>query len=107
MRGTNAQHTKKRGTAAPTSQNTTDATRGQPLAERVIMRKNELEEALANLDDDATATMTLQREALETAIASANQLLTGDLDNLAESTATSMNLWLEANKHLGNGDLKH
>ncbi|HEY4239191.1 MAG TPA: hypothetical protein VGM88_05220 [Kofleriaceae bacterium] len=104
MRGTNAQ---KRGKSAPVSQNTTDATRGQPLAERVITRKNELEEALANFDDDGSAALTIQREALELAIASANQMLTGDLDNLSDPVSVDMNRWLEANKHLGNGDKRN
>jgi hypothetical protein len=79
------------------TENSTDATRGQPLAERVIVRKNALEQALANLEPDAS---DIDRMAIETAIATANNLLTGDLDHPSDVVAHELNNWLEANKHL-------
>lgn len=76
--------------------NTTDATRGQPLAMRVLARKDELEDALADLGPrDA-----LLRQAIETALATVYALLTGDIAHPSAVVAQELNRWLERNKHL-------
>ncbi len=76
--------------------NTTDATRGQPLPVRVIQRKIELEDALA----DCGPREVLLRTAIETALANAYSLLTGDYMHPNDVVAREMNRWLERNKHL-------
>jgi len=76
--------------------NTTDATRGQPLAARVLARKDELEDALANLGPHDV----LVRQAVKTALATVYALMTGDLAHPSEVVARGLNRWLERNKHL-------
>lgn len=77
-------------------QNTTDATRGQPLAARVLARKDELEDALADL----RATDAMLRQAIETALATVYALMTGDLAHPSDVVARDLNRWLERHKHL-------
>ena len=77
-------------------ENTTDATRGQPLAARVLARKIELEDARA----DCAPHEVLRRTALETALATVYALMTGDLAHPADVVARALNKWLERNKHL-------
>jgi hypothetical protein len=77
-------------------QNSTDATRGQPLADRILQRKSELEDALADL----TPREVLLRQAIETALATVYQLMTGDLAHPSDVIARDLNRWLERNKHL-------
>ena len=77
-------------------ENTTDATRGQPLAARVLARKAELEDALA----DCGPHEPLRRTALETALVTVYQLITGDLAHPPDVIAVALNRWLERNKHL-------
>jgi hypothetical protein len=75
---------------------TTDATRGRPLAARVLARKRELEDALeACAPDDF-----LRQGAMAAALATAYTLLTGDLSHLSDGKAHALNAWLERNKHL-------
>jgi len=76
--------------------NSTDATRGQPLAARVLARKNELEDALADLSPHDT----LLRQAIETALATVYMLMTGDLAHPSDVIARDLSRWLERNKHL-------
>src|SRR5687767_4498902 len=77
-------------------ENSTDATRGQPLAARVLARKDELEDALADLGPyDAPL-----RQAIETALATVYSLMTGDLAHPSEVVARGLSRWLERNKHL-------
>ena len=77
-------------------ENTTDATRGQPLAARVLARKDELEDALVELHrGDA-----IERQAIETALATVYALMTGDLAHPSDVVARDLNRWLERNKHL-------
>ena len=76
--------------------NTTDATRGQPLAARVLQRKDELEDALADLGPHDL----LMRQAIETALATVYALMTGDLAHPSDVVARDLNRWLERNKHL-------
>ena len=77
-------------------ENTTDATRGQPLAARVLARKDELEDALA----DTGVHEVLRRRVLQTALAAVYQLMTGDLAHPSDVVAHGLNAWLERNKHL-------
>lgn len=76
--------------------NTTDATRGQPLIARVLARKDELEDALADLGPHDG----LLRQAIETALATVYALMTGDLVHPPDVVARDLNRWLERNKHL-------
>jgi hypothetical protein len=78
-------------------ENSVDATRGQPLAARILARKNELEDALAELGPHDTQ----ERHAIETALATVYLLMTGDLAHPSDVVARDLNLWLERNKHLG------
>jgi hypothetical protein len=77
-------------------ENSTDATRGQPLAARVLARKDELEDALA----DVSPHEVLLRAAIETALATVYSLMTGDLVHPSDVVARDLNRWLERNKHL-------
>jgi hypothetical protein len=79
--------------------NTTDATRGQPLAARVLARKDELEDALAELGPKDV----VERRAIETALATVYALMTGDLAHPSDVVARDLNRWLERNKHLAQG----
>jgi len=84
--------------ARPTKQveNSTDATRGEPLALRAQKRKLELEQALANHPaDDLRA-----RNDISIAVASFTALLTGDVDHLSDATAAEISRLLESSKHL-------
>ena len=76
--------------------NSTDATRGQPLAARVLARKDELETALADLGPHETPL----RQALETALATVYSLMTGDIAHPSDVVAQGLSHWLERNKHL-------
>jgi hypothetical protein len=75
--------------------NTTDATVGQSLRDRVAARKAELEAAIAN-----SATDPRIRNDLQTALDQVEGLLTGDLDRIPRVVSAGLNMWLEANKHL-------
>jgi hypothetical protein len=77
-------------------ENTTDATRGKPLVDRVELRCNEMRADLDKLAADALR----EREDLELALSAAEGMLTGDRDNLSDVIADDMNRWLERNKHL-------
>ena len=76
--------------------NTTDATRGQPLWARVLARKDELEDALAEMGPHDA----IERQAIETALATVYLLMTGDLAHPSDVVARDLNRWLERNKHL-------
>ena len=76
--------------------NTTDATRGQPLWARVLARKDELEDALAELGPHDA----IERMSIETALATVYLLMTGDLAHPSDVVARDLNRWLERNKHL-------
>lgn len=77
-------------------ENTTDATRGQPLAARVLARKDELEDALADTGEHEV----LRRRMIQTALATVYALMTGDLAHPSDVIAHALNTWLERNKHL-------
>jgi hypothetical protein len=76
-------------------ENSTDATRGEPLAMRAQKRRAELEAALAKLSADDRS-----RGDIELAVASIDALLTGDVNNLGDATAADLSRLLEGSKHL-------
>jgi hypothetical protein len=78
-------------------ENSTDATRGEPLAARAQTRKAELEAVLAKLPADEKR----ERGDIEIALSSLNGLLTGDVNHLTDATAAELNRLLEGSKHLG------
>ena len=78
------------------SRNSTDATQGLPLGERTLLRIAELEAALDNMD----AHRTIERDAIELALGSVRELITGDLAHPSETVAADLNLWLERHKYL-------
>jgi hypothetical protein len=78
-------------------ENSTDATRGQPLIARVFARKVELEDALA----DCGPHEVLQRQSIETALSTVYSLMTCDLMHPPQFVARALSRWLERNKHVG------
>ena len=78
-------------------ENTVDATRGQPLALRILARKDELEDALAELGPYDT----VERQAIETALSAVYMLMTGNLAHPPAAVAFELNRWLERTKYLG------
>lgn len=83
--------------APPHHVNSVDATTGQPMVERVMQRKAELEALLGGLAKDDTGT----RNDIEAALAALVQLTSGDLENVPTMVTVDMNRWLERTKHLG------
>jgi hypothetical protein len=77
-------------------ENTTDATRGEPLAMRAQKRRLELERALAELP----AADLRARNDIAIAVASIDALLTGDVEHLSRTTAAELSRLLENIKHL-------
>ena len=77
-------------------ENSTDATQGQPLAERALQRRAELQAAL----DALRGSDARPRNDLELALSSVDALLSGDSAHLADATAAELSRWLETNKHL-------
>ena len=78
-------------------ENSVDATRGQPLGMRVLARKDELEDALAELGPYDV----IERQAIEAALATVYLLITGDLAHPSEVVGRKLSGWLERTKHLG------
>lgn len=77
--------------------NSVDATVGQPMVDRVMDRKNELEALLLALPESDVAT----RDHIGLALSTIQELLSGDLANVPAVVMVDMNRWLERNKHLG------
>jgi hypothetical protein len=77
-------------------ENTTDASRGEPLAMRAQKRKLELEKAL----EKVPAGDMRSRNDIDVALATINALLTGDVDRLSDTTAAELSRVLENSKHL-------
>jgi hypothetical protein len=67
-----------------------------PLWARVLARKDQLEDELAELGPHDV----LERTAIATALATVYGLMTGDLAHPSEVVARALNNWLERNKHL-------
>ena len=86
----------QRPRAAAHGENSTDVTRGEPLALRAQKRKAELEVALQKLPEDELRA----RNDIALALTSVDALLTGDLENLSDATASELSRWLEHTKHL-------
>jgi len=76
--------------------NSVDATIGQPIVDRVVARKQELEAALEALPADATR----ERSDIELALSTIGEMLTGNLSRVPAIVASDMNRWLERTKHL-------
>ena len=76
--------------------NSTDATRGEPLAVRARTRRDELAAALEKLPADRLR----ERNDIELALSNVDGLLTGDPTHLSASTGGEINKWLEGTKHL-------
>jgi hypothetical protein len=74
------------------------ATTHPSLLERCEARRQELTEALDQLDDDG-APQT--RRDIAAAVDAIDGLLTGDLDHIPHVVAAQMSRWLEASRHLG------
>jgi len=85
----------QRPRAAAHGENSTDVTRGEPLALRAQKRKAELEVVLQKLPEDELRA----RNYIELALTSVDAL-TGDLENLSDATASELSRWLEHTKHL-------
>jgi hypothetical protein len=81
---------------APHMENSTDATRGEPLATRAQKRKVELQAAADKLGADVPS-----RKDIELAIASIDALLLGDAAHLSHATSAELSRLLESSKHLG------
>ena len=77
-------------------ENSTDATRGEPLAVRAQKRRAELATALEKLPVGELRA----RNDIELALSSIDELLTGDLVRLSDVTAADLNRLLERTKHL-------
>ena len=82
---------------APHHVNSVDATTGQPMVERVMQRKAELEALLGGLSKDDAGT----RNDIEAALAALVLLKSGDLDHFPPMVTIDMKRWLERTKHLG------
>lgn len=77
-------------------ENTTDASRGEPIIVRALARKAELEEALQVLPIGEQRART----DIELALAALGEHLSGDLEHVPHTTAAEVSRWLEATKHL-------
>jgi hypothetical protein len=82
--------------AANHVENSTDATRGEPLAIRAQKRKLELQAASEKLGVEEPA-----RKAIDLAVASIDALLLGDATHLSHATSQELSRLLESSKHLG------
>ena len=96
MRTAKTFHSTKHTKATSRVENTTDATRGEPLATRALKRKAELEAILETIPADRIN----ERNDIETALGTVNGLLTGDVAHLAHTTGEELSRWLEQSKHL-------
>ena len=96
MRTAKTFHSTKHTKATSRVENTTDATRGEPLATRALKRKAELEAILATIPADRVN----ERNDIDTAIATVSGLLTGDVEHLGRRTGEELSRWLEQSKHL-------
>jgi hypothetical protein len=76
--------------------NSSDASTGQPIVDRVMARKRELEALLASSPAEDART----QNDISTALNTVNALLSGDLSNVPAVVVADMNRWLEQNKHL-------
>jgi len=66
------------------------------LADRVLARKIELEDALADCSHHDESL----RHAIETALAGVNQLVTGDIAHPSSVVSRALTRWLERHRYL-------
>lgn len=76
--------------------NSVEAMRGSPIAERVLARQAELVEKMDQMEEGS-----IEYQAIDTALATLEQFLGGDLDNPSDVVVHDLNDWLERNKYLG------
>ncbi|MEO8845047.1 MAG: hypothetical protein ABI591_22345 [Kofleriaceae bacterium] len=76
--------------------NSIEALRGHPLGERVLVRQAELEGAIEKLDEG-----TPEYIAIDSSLATLEQFLGANMNQLSDATAHDLNNWLERNKYLG------
>lgn len=76
--------------------NSVEAMRGSPIAERVLARQAELVAVMDTLEEGTTEYI-----AIDTALATLEQFIGGDLDHPADVVTRDLNDWLERNKYLG------
>jgi hypothetical protein len=81
--------------------NSVDATAHQPIVDRVMARKEELEQLLATVAEDDRS-----REDIALALSTIEPLLTGDLSRVPAVVAADLNRWLERNKHVGESSVR-
>ena len=77
--------------------NSTDATIGQPILQRVHTRQKELTAILAMLPPENDTI----RSAIQLALDTLNGLVPSDLQTVPSSVMGDLNQWLEDNKYLG------
>lgn len=77
--------------------------REHSLAERVLARKAQLEQALQRTSgkDAKEPKETVERMAIESALAAVDSLLTGDIEHPSDVVAHDLVNWLERTKNLG------
>lgn len=88
--------TKKRGPKTIHNVNSVEALRGHPLGERVLARQAELEGAVEKLDEGSP-----EYTAIDTSLATLEQFLGADMNQLSDATAHDLTNWLERTKYLG------
>ncbi len=77
--------------------NSTDATIGQPIIQRVQTRHRELSNILATLPPENDTV----RSAIQLALDTVAGLIPGDLSTVPSTVMGDLNQWLEDNKYLG------
>jgi|HubBroStandDraft_3_1064219.scaffolds.fasta_scaffold873603_1 hypothetical protein len=70
---------------------------GVPLVERTLARMLELDAVLENLDDDSI----IEARAIETALATADSLMTGDIEHPSDVVSHALARWLDQTRNLG------
>jgi hypothetical protein len=78
-------------------ENSTDGTRGEPLARRALARRIELQQLL----EKTPAAEIRLRDDINAALSAVAGMLTGDTAHLSDTTGAELNRWLESAKHLG------
>jgi hypothetical protein len=78
---------------------------GQGLRHAVLLRRDELERSLAELQNSPQQGSAAP-QAIESALATLDALLPGKLDQISPVVASHLAQWLEHNKYLGILDAK-
>ena len=77
--------------------NSTDATRGQPIIQRVLTRQRELSEILATLPPENDTV----RSAIQLALDTVAGLIPDGMSTVPSTVMGDLDQWLEDNKYLG------